>query len=98
VTPGRPCCLGESATPHNYLEKVFQVAFWLKDHTGETTKQMLQALVPRDHDWLVFVFRQIAPICRRRPIPRSTRHVSHGRHDLIGDAVRTVSNSNREIK
>ena len=36
---------GESATPHDYLEKVFQIPLWLEPLNADTSRRMLQGLV-----------------------------------------------------
>ncbi|HVF41988.1 MAG TPA: P-loop NTPase fold protein [Pyrinomonadaceae bacterium] len=39
---------GATATPHDYLEKIFQIPFWLNPLEEDSTKQMLRKLMPLD--------------------------------------------------
>ena len=40
--------VGATATPHDYLEKIFQIPFWLNPLEEDSTKAMLRKLMPLD--------------------------------------------------
>ncbi|HVF66799.1 MAG TPA: P-loop NTPase fold protein [Pyrinomonadaceae bacterium] len=40
--------VGANATPHDYLEKIFQIPFWLNPLEEDSTKAMLRKLMPLD--------------------------------------------------